>query len=202
MVFLTLSGLKEALEHVHNNSQAFKFHQTGSLKGLIITPEGFTEEMAYHLRLVQGLKPQLITRLAEEYVTLSLAGQELLDVLDDEEYLNSLTSKLRSYGYSAPSDRQVFRLLQSEMESITDKKNFEFGAVFDDFFNSAIRARTPKAIDVPVVESEPEPVPDVIEEKTPEQEPVAEPEVPAEEISMAGDLIKEIKTSKKAKAVA
>lgn len=200
MVFLTLSGLKEALEFVHNNSQAFKFHQTGSLKGLIVTPEGFTEEMAYHLRLVQGLKPQLLTRLAEEYVALSLAGQELLDVLDDEEYLNSLTSKLRSYGYSAPSDRQVFRLLQSEMESITEKKNFEFGAVFDDFFNSAIRARTPKAIDVPVVESEPEP--GAIEEKEPVQEPVTEPEVPAEEISMAGDLIKEIKTSKKAKAVA
>lgn len=158
--------------------------------------------MAYHLRLVQGLKPQLITRLAEEYVTLSLAGQELLDVLDDEEYLNSLTSKLRSYGYSAPSDRQVFRLLQSEMESITEKKNFEFGAVFDDFFNSAIRARIPKAIDVPVVESEPEPVPDAIEEKAPMPDPVTEPEVPAENISMAGDLIKEIKTSKKAKAVA
>lgn len=120
MVMLTIEGLKTALTYVHDNSKTIKYYEAGSKKGLIVT-EGMSEDEAYHLRVVELLQPKLTTKLSESFTALSLAGQELLDILRDEAYIASLSSYLNKQGYTHPSDRQVFRLLCERMSGESSK---------------------------------------------------------------------------------
>jgi hypothetical protein len=122
MVNLTIDGLRNALNFIQENSNEVKFYgkynSEGQLEykaGLIITPNGFSENEAYHLRVVQNLTPKLFTRLTEDYTVLSLDGQELLHVLNDELYLSDLSLKIKNRGYSNVSDVQIFKLLREKI---------------------------------------------------------------------------------------
>lgn len=124
MANLTISGLKNALNFVQENSREIKFHgknksdgQPDSKFGLIVTPEYFSDEDAYHLRVIQNLTPKLFTRLAEDYTVLSLDGQELLHVLNDDLYLSNLASRVKARGYTEASDVQVFKLLREKINN-------------------------------------------------------------------------------------
>jgi hypothetical protein len=128
MVHLTIDGLKGALNYIQENSKTIKFHGKNKAdgkpnpnQGLISAPENMTEEEQYHLRVVQALTPKLFTRLNEEYTVLSLDGQELLHVLNDDAYLANLTAQIKNQGYSAPADVQVFKLLREKMSSDENK---------------------------------------------------------------------------------
>ena len=116
MVALTIDGLKKALTYIQDNSKTIAYYERSSKRGLIVT-DGLSEDEAYHIRVVELLTPKLITQLAESFTALSLAGQELLDILSDDAYLASLSNYLKRQGYSNPSDRQVFRLLTERMTS-------------------------------------------------------------------------------------
>lgn len=141
MVYLTLDGLRDALEFIHNNPRNIKFHTTGDRAGLMINPDGFTDEQAYHLRIAQVLTPKLVIRLAEDYTALTLDGQELLDVLNDEPYLQAIAEKIKSLGFTAVSDRQVFRYMKDEMSRMTADQGVLLPQVFDIFFDAAVAAR-------------------------------------------------------------
>lgn len=119
MAALTIDGLKLALNYVHDNGKSISYYELGPKKGLIVT-DHLTEDEAYHLRLVQSLEPSLVRRLAEQYTLLSLDGQELLHMLSDEQYINSLRQQLqRDNGYSQPADVQVFKLLRKQLDGAT-----------------------------------------------------------------------------------
>lgn len=155
MVMLTINGLKAALEFIQANSRTIFFITEGHKKGFIASPEGTNEEGAYHLRVVQMLKPTLITRLAPDYTVLSLDGQELLDILSDKAYLDSLVERLKACGYTAPSDRQVFRLLQERMNimPVTDvTQTMSLPDVFNSFFDAALSANGRAKVEVSVEE--------------------------------------------------
>lgn len=153
MANLTIIGLKNALNFIQENSREIKFH--GKYKtdgapdpkfGLIITPEGFSDDEAYHLRVVQTLTPKLFTRLAEDYTVLSLDGQELLHVLNDELYLSSLKSQIKSRGYTNASDVQVFKLLREKI--VSDDSESLIGVVTD-LLKDSIAGRGKLVIDAP-----------------------------------------------------
>lgn len=115
MAALTIDGLKRALNYVQDNS-GITYYEVGPRKGLMVTDQ-LTEDEAYHMRIVQSLEPRLIARLAEQYTLLSLDGQELLHMLSDDRYLDSLRLQLqRDNGYSQPADVQIFKLLRKQLE--------------------------------------------------------------------------------------
>lgn len=115
MAALTIEGLKRALNYVQDNS-SITYYEVGPKKGLMVT-DGMSEDEAYHLRIIQSLEPRLIARLAEQYTLLSLDGQELLHMLSDDRYLDSLRLQLqRDNGYSNPADVQIFKLLRKQLE--------------------------------------------------------------------------------------
>jgi hypothetical protein len=119
MAALTIEGLKLALTYVQDNGKSISYYEVGPKNGLIVT-DHLSEEEAYHLRLVQSLEPRLVLRLAEQYTLLSLDGQELLHMLSDEQYINSLRQQLqRDNGYSQPADVQVFKLLRKQLDGAT-----------------------------------------------------------------------------------
>ncbi|CNI68344.1 Uncharacterised protein [Yersinia frederiksenii] len=145
MLMLTISGLKQALNFIQSNSKNIKYNERGSRQGMIMVPEGLSEDEQYHLRLVQKMEPKLINPLSEGLTVLSLAGQELLDILSDDAYIVLLTDKLKSLGYTAPSDRQIFRLLQERMNvlPIADANPaMSLHEVFGAFFDAAMNAQT------------------------------------------------------------
>lgn len=116
MAALTIDGLKQALNYVQDSGKSISYYEVGPKKGLIVT-DHLSEKEAYHLRIVQSLEPSLVRRLAEQYTLLSLDGQELLHMLSDEQYINSLRQQLqRDNGYSQPADVQVFKLLRRQLE--------------------------------------------------------------------------------------
>lgn len=119
MVMLTIEGLKKALAYIQDNSTTIRYYERSNKRGLIVT-DGMSEDEAYHIRVVELLQPKLITQLAESFTTLSLAGQELLDILSDDAYLATLSSYLKRQGYTSPSDRQIFRLLCKRMDGNSD----------------------------------------------------------------------------------
>lgn len=115
MTALTIEGLKRALNYVQDNS-SITYYEVGPKKGLMVT-DGMNEDEAYHLRIIQSLEPRLIARLAEQYTLLSLDGQELLHMLSDEHYLDSLRLQLqRDNGYSNPADVQIFKMLRKQLD--------------------------------------------------------------------------------------
>lgn len=115
MTALTIDGLKRALNYVQDNN-SITYYEVGPRKGLMVT-DGMSEDEAYHLRIIQSLEPRLIARLAEQYTLLSLDGQELLHMLSDDRYLDSLRLQLqRDNGYSQPADVQIFKLLRKQLE--------------------------------------------------------------------------------------
>lgn len=115
MAALTIEGLKRALNYVQDNS-SITYYEVGPRKGLMVTDQ-MNEDEAYHLRIIQSLEPRLIARLAEQYTLLSLDGQELLHMLNDDRYLESLRLQLqRDNGYSNPADVQIFKLLRKQLE--------------------------------------------------------------------------------------
>ncbi|MGL5386656.1 MAG: hypothetical protein ACRDCA_12510 [Serratia sp. (in: enterobacteria)] len=115
MAALTIDGLKRALTYIQDNSN-IAYYEVGPRKGIMVTDQ-FNENEAYHLRLVQSLEPRLTVRLAEQYTLLSLDGQELLHMLNDDRYLETLRLQLqRENGYSEPADVQVFKLLRKQLE--------------------------------------------------------------------------------------
>lgn len=115
MAALTIDGLKRALNHVQDNS-SISYYEVGPRKGLMVTDQ-LTEDEAYHMRIVQSLEPRLVARLAEQYTLLSLDGQELLHMLSDDRYLDSLRLQLqRDNGYSQVADVQIFKLLRKQLE--------------------------------------------------------------------------------------
>lgn len=115
MAELTIEGLKNALTYVQDNS-TITWYEVGPRKGLMVT-DGMSEEDAYHLRVVQSLEPRLIVRLAEQYTQLSLDGQELLHMLSDDRYLDSLRLQLqKNNGYTHPADVQIFKLLRKQLD--------------------------------------------------------------------------------------
>ncbi|HDL6962242.1 TPA: hypothetical protein PXM28_001484 [Yersinia enterocolitica] len=119
MAALTIDGLKQALTYIQDNGKSISYYEVGPKKGLMVT-DHITENDAYHLRIVQSLEPRLVIRLAEQYTLLSLDGQELLHMLSDEKYLNSLRLQLqRDNGYSQPADVQVFKLLRKQLDGAT-----------------------------------------------------------------------------------
>lgn len=196
MTMLTINGLTAALEYIQNNSRMLAYHKDGYKKDLIETPDAFNEDQAYHLRVIQALEPKLVTRLAPDYTVLSLDGQELLDILQDDLYIDSLVARLKAYGYTAPSDRQVFRLLQDRMDAlpITDSQAISLPEVFTSFFEAATSANSKVKAEAqaPVVEQ----VVEQVQEAIPELEPVVINEQP---IPKAAELIERTKGGKKNK---
>lgn len=153
MVNLTVESLKNALSFIQENSREIKFHGEylspgvkNPLFGLIITPEHFSEDQAYHLRVVQNLTPKLLNRMAEDYTVLSLDGQELLHVLNDELYLSGLKSQIKSRGYTDASDVQVFKLLREKI--VSDDSESLIG-VMTDLLKDSIAGRGKLVIDAP-----------------------------------------------------
>lgn len=192
MVYLTLSGLRDALEYVHNHPRDIKFHTTGDRNGLMVNPEGFTDEQAYHLRIIQVLTPKLVTRLAEDYTALTLDGQELLDVLYDEPYLQAVVEKIKSLGFTSISDRQVFRFLKDEMAGMTTYRGVQLPQMFDNFFDAALKARDSRqTTDTPAFTPVPE-----------QEEPAAIGHTDGEYMApvTAGDIIEEVKGKSRKKA--
>lgn len=123
MVMLTIDSLKNALNYINENGKKLKYydgHYNVSKAGLIVTDE-MTEEEAYHIRVVEFSNPKLVTKLAGSFTVLSIVGQELLDILSDDNYLNSLSAYLKKQGYSNPSDRQIFRLVCERMSGENTK---------------------------------------------------------------------------------
>lgn len=120
MLMLTIEGLKTALLYVAENGRQITYFERGPKSGLFTLPESMSEDMQYHLRVVQLFEPKLTTRLSENYTVLSLDGQELYDILNDTQYLDSLHQQLRTQGYTSPSDRQIFRLLRERMSGVRE----------------------------------------------------------------------------------
>lgn len=115
MAALTIEGLKRALNYVQDNS-SITYYEVGPRKGLMVTDQ-MSEDEAYHLRIIQSLEPRLIARLAEQYTLLSLDGQELLHMLSDDRYLDSLRLQLQqNNGYTQPADVQIFKLLRKQLD--------------------------------------------------------------------------------------
>lgn len=169
MVNLTITGLKNALNYIQEYSKEIKFHgkyktdgQLDPKIGLIVTPEHFSEDDAYHLRVVQNLMPKLFTRLAEDYTVLSLDGQELLHVLNDEMYLSNLAAQIKTRGYSDAADVQIFKLLRERMGN---DDNESLVSVMTTLLKDTINTRGKLVIDSkqPTPELLPEPEPEVSE---------------------------------------
>lgn len=120
MVMFSIESLKQALIFIQEHSESLQYYgkASGSKEGLIIS-DGMSDDEKYHLRIVQALKPALITKLADKYTALSLDGQELLHILNDEMYIHSLEVLLRREGYTSPSDVQIFKLLRKRLDGDT-----------------------------------------------------------------------------------
>jgi len=115
MSFLTLSGLKNALQYIQDNKNIIRVHKFEPKKGFIIIPKELSEDEAYNLYLIQKFEPKLIERFGEELTILSINGQELFDILSDEKYIDGLRNHIRKLGYTEPSDRQIYKLLKQQM---------------------------------------------------------------------------------------
>lgn len=178
MVMLTVESLKNALLYVRDNSTTISYYARGTKKDLINT-DGLEEDQAYHIRVVELLNPPLITKLSESYITLSLAGQELLDILSDSAYLESLTEYLKKQGYSNPSDRQVFRLV---CERMSGEANVSWSDIVRDIVSDLSYKPTKETLSAEVVDVEP--IPEIEKDKSFEDipiiptEPVIQTEVP------------------------
>jgi hypothetical protein len=115
MSFLTLNGLKKALRYIQDNSKTIKYHPFEPLKGMIVIPKNMPDDEQYHLFLVQKFEPRLIDKFSNELTLLSINGQEFLDVLSDDKYIEILKNQIKKLGYSEPSDRQIYKLLKQQM---------------------------------------------------------------------------------------
>jgi hypothetical protein len=115
MSFLTLSGLKKALQYIQDNSRTIKYHPFEPLKGMIVIPKNIPDDEQYHLFLIQKFEPRLIDKFSNELTLLSINGQEFLDILSDDKYIEILKHQIRKLGYSEPSDRQIYKLLRQQM---------------------------------------------------------------------------------------
>ncbi len=115
MSFLTLNGLKKALQYVQENSKKIKYHPFEPLKGMIVIPKNVPDDDQYHLFLIQKFEPRLIDKFSNELTLLSINGQEFLDILSDDKYIETLRNQIRKLGYSEPSDRQIYKLLKQQM---------------------------------------------------------------------------------------
>ncbi|HDC4619837.1 hypothetical protein [Enterobacter asburiae] len=111
MAMLTLSGLKAALLYIIENPD-IGYDAKGAMN-----MSGFSKDQMYHMMLLQRFEPKLLARYATNYTGLTLEGQELYDILCDDEYLKKLEDDLRSRGYTQPSDRQIFSELRYHMHN-------------------------------------------------------------------------------------
>jgi hypothetical protein len=189
MTALTIEGLKRALNYVQDNN-SITYYEVGPRKGLMVTDQ-MSEEDAYHMRIIQSLEPRLIARLAEQYTLLSLDGQELLHMLNDDRYLDSLRLQLqRDNGYSNPADVQIFKMLRKQLDGSNPV------ASWPDVIKLLIERSREKVI-LPDVEN----VASLSDPAQVQKQEVLPPEVKAEQETDAARIIKGAKQNlKKAEA--
>lgn len=139
MNILELSSLKRALEFVRD-AEKVDTYPSGPKKGLIDAPKDFSKTDSYALFIAQRFEPKLITQPFAGTFVLTLEGQELLDIIADDVYVNSIREDLASLGYTSPSDRQVFRELRRRMDVVDfspKAKSLDVREVFTQFFEAA-----------------------------------------------------------------
>lgn len=143
MNILELSSLKKALEYVRDTEKV-ETHSSGPKKGLITSPKEFTPTDSYALFIAQRFEPKLITQPFANTHVLTLEGQEMLDILSDDAYLEGIRQDIASLGYTSPSDRQVFRELRRRMDIVdfpAKQPNGSIKEFFTQFFEAAQETR-------------------------------------------------------------
>lgn len=160
MALMTLSSLKAILEYVQNHPRDIEFYSNKSpLEGFVKPPSGFTEDQKYHLILAKDLG--FVKRLTPEYTGLSLSGQEMLDILNDEVFIDHIKVALKAHGHAEPTDRQILREIRERLgrkhefipleEKQTPKPTLtEFARAFVDAITEA--AAKPKLIEKEVID--------------------------------------------------
>lgn len=180
MAALTIEGLKRALNYVQDNS-SITYYEVGPRKGLMVTDQ-MSEDEAYHLRIIQSLEPRLIARLAEQYTLLSLDGQELLHMLSDDRYLDSLRLQLqKNNGYTQPADVQIFKLLRKQLDGTAPT------ASWPDVIKMLVERSREKSV-LPELD-----IPAQVIEQNPVQQQSLDPEIKPEPEPEAAKIIKSAK---------